>query len=112
MCAGAGTPVAEQKGFKVNTRKVVGLLAPYENALATRPVLTKCATGGVLAFLGDLVAQRVNNVQKGELKFDEQRLAAFTVRYAACLCTQQTSTCCSWLAATAGLTWLDAAAAC
>ena len=74
--------MAEHKGFKINNRKIVGLLAPYENALATRPVLTKCATGGVLAFLGDLVAQRVNNVQKGELQFDERRLAAFTVRYA------------------------------
>lgn len=74
--------MAEHQGFKANTRKVVGLLAPYENALATRPVLTKCATGGVLAFLGDLVAQRVNNVQKGELQFDERRLAAFTVRSA------------------------------
>eukprot|EP01043_Picozoa_sp_COSAG02_P014448 COSAG02_NODE_596_length_19794_cov_14.707591_4_plen_198_part_00 len=73
------TPITEMKGFKHSPRKFVGLLAPYESALATRPVLTKCVTGGVLAFLGDLVAQRVNNVQKGKLQFDERRLAAFTV---------------------------------
>ncbi len=80
VCKKKTTPISEMKGFRHNPRKVIGLLAPYESALKTRPVLTKCATGGVLAFLGDLVAQRVNNVQKGELQFDERRLAAFTVR--------------------------------
>lgn len=80
MCKKRTTPVSEMKGFKHNPRQVVGLLAPYERALATRPVLTKCVTGGVLAFLGDLVAQRVNNVQKNEVQFDQRRLAAFTVR--------------------------------
>ena len=82
VCKKKTTPVSELKGFKRNPTTYRGLLAPYESALATRPVLTKCVTGGVLAFLGDLVAQRVNNVQKGELQFDERRLFAFTVRSA------------------------------
>ena len=75
-----GKPVTDLKGFKQNTRSTPGLMGAYESALAAAPVLTKCATGGALAFMGDLVAQRVNNQQKGELQFNERRLTAFTVR--------------------------------
>ena len=58
-------------------------VAAYEAALAANPVLTKCATGGVLAFLGDIVAQRAQRApadgDEPQPMLDARRLTAFTV---------------------------------
>jgi hypothetical protein len=40
------------------------LLRGYNAALARSPVTTKAITGGVLAFGGDLVAQRLDSVKE------------------------------------------------
>ena len=75
---GAALSTSRRGGIQIARRPAgargIAGLASYEAALASNPLATKCATGGLLAFLGDAIAQ---SVQEGD--FDGRRLAAFSI---------------------------------
>lgn len=60
-------------------RAARSVLTHYDAALTARPITTKTASAGVLAFGGDVVAQHVMATKKStSFELDTQRLAAFT----------------------------------
>jgi hypothetical protein len=51
----------------------------YSNKLDTHPILTKCATGGLVASSGNLVAQRIAYNQTNTTNNKEEEKEAFVV---------------------------------
>jgi hypothetical protein len=50
----------------------------YNQALLTNPLETKLVTGGILALLGDYIAQRsTNTADDGKVEYDVKRAGAF-----------------------------------